>query len=218
MHLAENQDIFLHDENALIEAVVLADGVSGSRLGKLGAQIACDTVMQILLAEGKHLFTMSKELVAHLIIERIMDKITQEKLCDLPSDCASTLAFACRDKAEGKLLTFTLGDTLLYTVSDTDCDLISQPDTDTEGKCCVTTTEDAAQRVSITMRDTADQSAVMLCTDGAWQSMYEDSRLNGELKSEIIAGNYDALKKHLQATMPDDDSSFIIMKLPQNNA
>ncbi len=212
-YLKENQDIYLHDENDATEAVALADGVSSSRFGKRGAEIACETVMHILMTDGALLFDIDKKLLARAILDRILEKIAMEPAAEFPSDCASTLAFACLDKNSGRLLTFTLGDTLLYVISDNHCRLVSQPDVDVDGRCCVTTTRGAYRRVNIALHDASDIKAVMLCTDGAWQYLYEETFPNEELHNEIISGNYDALKYRLQAEKPDDDNSFIVMKL-----
>ncbi len=192
---------------------MLADGVSAVKCGGEGARLACETVIHILLAEGLRLFDMDTKLSARLIIERVLDRIKKEKCADCPADCASTLAFVLRDKAKGRLLTFSLGDTLIYAISDQGCRLLSHPDADSIGRCCVTTTRGAFSRAEIEVHMISDQRAVMLCTDGAWQSMYEEARLSQALEAELMCGNYAALKKHLIANAPEDDCSFIVMNL-----
>jgi hypothetical protein len=54
----------------------------------------------------------------------------------------------------------------------------------------------------------------MLCTDGAWQCLYHNTQFKEELHGNIVAGNFDALKKHLQKEEPGDDCSFIVMSIP----
>lgn len=198
----------------------MADGVSTCENGKAGAEIACQTIMKIMLENWQDIFKCGEAVIAKLVVRRIVDNINNKAMVSNENvrSYASTLSFACFNKSTKKVLTFTLGDSLAYKLSEKGCILLNQPDAYDNGKCCVTTTDYAFTRAKINIVEAGGLNGVMLCSDGAWRMFYKENTFRDDLWDAIKKQNYEAIKAYLQEQDNCDDSSFIIMDLSKIKA
>ena len=216
--LIENQDYFLHSETDKVEMIILADGVSSCSKSRKGAQIACETVEKILALNGTQLFELDKNIVANLILDNVLSAFKNEQIkdkCEI-TDYSSTLCFVCLDKAKDRVLSFSLGDSMIYKLSENGCVLLNQPDSFFGNKCCVTTTMGASEKVKIDMLNSEEINGMMICSDGAWSLFYNQNVFDEELWEHSKKQNYYEFKKYLDNCVNIDDSSFIIMAFLQN--
>lgn len=208
----------LHCETDSVEMIILADGASSVSHGKKGAQIACETVRKILALHGSKIFALDKNTLANLIMDNIVAEFKSEQTkdnCEI-TDYSSTLCFVCLDKIKRCVLSFSLGDSVIYKLSDKGCILINQPDRYYGNKCYVTTTADAAKKVRINISGTEDLNGMMICSDGAWSLFYNQNVFDNALWEHSKKQNYFEFKKHIDNCINTDDSSFIIIDFLQN--
>lgn len=198
--------------------IILADGVSSCSKSRKGAQIACETVEKILTLNGTQLFDLDKKIIANLILDNVLSKLKIEQKkdkCEI-TDYSSTLSFACLDKNKKRVLSFSLGDSMIYKLSEKGCILIDQLDSCSGNKCCVTTTIGASEKVKINKFDSKEMNGIMLCSDGAWRLFYNYNVFDKKLWDNSKKQNYYEFKKHIDNCINIDDSSFIIMDFLQN--
>lgn len=214
----ENQDYVLHTETDRVEIIVLADGVSSCRYSRKGAEMACLTAEKVLTEFGTQLFKLEKKLIADFIIGHVLQafKIQQKEMCCAIEEFSSTLSFVCLDKKTNQALCFSLGDSLIYKLSDDGCILLNQPDSFSGDRSYAVTTIGVAEKVKIDIIDSNEINGIMICSDGAWRLFYNNNIFNSELWRYSKSGNYYEFKKYIDNSINMDDSTFVIMDFVQN--
>ena len=209
----ENQDYVLHSETDGIEMIILADGVSSCSRSRKGAEISCKTVEKILTRYGLQIFQWDKKEVAEFVLSCVTDELECEQKtenCKI-TDFSSTLCFVCLDKKKQRALCFSLGDSLIYKLSEKGCVLLNQPDVYEDNRCCATTTIGAVDKVKVNVVDVTNINGMMICSDGAWKLFYNQNTFNDDLWEYSKKQNYYEFKKYIDRSKNMDDSTFIIM-------
>ncbi len=204
-----NQDSVLSAENRQFLAAALADGVGSAAKGGEGARIACRSIIDLLLAGGRYYMDLAGEKTAHYVIGQIRHELN--KYADNASsirDYASTAMFLLLDKESSKILCLNLGDGLILGVDREGCIVLSQPGLYRSGTC-VTTTDGAEQLTSVLLLDAQQYRSVTLFSDGAWQLMYDRTKLRTPLQELLESGNFPALGAYMAQQNNYDDSSYI---------
>lgn len=207
---SNNQDAVIFKKNKEYCVMVLADGVSACNKSAEGARIVCNAVSEYLLAHGKRLIQMNRKYVAEYLLTYVMFKLNEiasETQIDV-NEYSSTLAFVFADRRNGKMLYFSIGDSLIIAVRNSGCSIVAMPG-DSRNGCCVTTTYNASVMAEVGVVDTDNINSVFICSDGAWHLMYKRNRMYESFKSLLINQEYVKLKDVLSSAERYDDCSFI---------
>lgn len=210
----DNQDIVYEAESKTAKIIVIADGVSSCTNGKQGAEIACKAVSDIMLNETEYMFFSSKEKVAGLLSAYVYKKlsIVANKDNQPVSSYSSTLSFVCYNKINGKIMTFVLGDSLIYLISDGNMTLACEPELFENSKTYTTTTKNVAEVIEINVFIPQNLTRYLLATDGAWKTFYSGGILSNELEQAVKEGNIIA---YLEEQQCKDDCSIVMMDVPK---
>ncbi|MCD8091071.1 MAG: protein phosphatase 2C domain-containing protein [Clostridiales bacterium] len=211
----ENQDFVFFGCNKDFYALCLADGVSACKEAKKGAETAAVAITDLFLKAGQHFFEFENEQAARLIAAHVLYELKEqaaeggEDVKEYSAAAASVLV----DRRRNKILCFSLGDCMIMAAGGGKCRVVCPPSDSTSG-CCVTTTENAAEMISLKIYDAAMIDSVVICSDGAWKHMFEkNNRLKTEAAGFIINNEYDKLGKFLIKQNSFDDYSFISLDM-----
>ena len=210
----DNQDAVIKAESKTAEIVVIADGVSSCINSKRGAEIACKAVSEIMLNETEYIFSSSKEKIAGLLSAYVYKELMAEaKNNNQPVESySSTLSFVCYNKISGEVMTFMLGDSLIFLIKKDNIFLACTPELFEYCKTYATTTKDVAKVIEINILSPKDNICYLLATDGAWKTFYSGSVLSEEVgqavKEENIIG-------YLEKQSCKDDCSIVMIDIPK---
>lgn len=210
----ENQDVICSGENERFAVITLADGVSTCKKARKGAEIVSKVVTDLFLSNGQYFMKFSKRQTANMVIEHILNQLRKMSESEKTpiEEYSSTIACVLLDKKKKKILTFSLGDSIILSANSKECDILEMPMYDPLG-CSVTTSDNAKQVVNTKVIDVADTKSVIICSDGMWDKMFYRSRIKDEVKMILTNGMYDELKMYIDSQDCFDDSSFIAMNL-----
>jgi len=213
----ENQDALFFGENKRFTVITLADGVSKCKEGKAGALVAGKALTDLFLRKGDYFIEFKKEQTVDFAISHILYELRKKSETDKKNieDYSSTIASVLLDKKAKKLLYFSIGDSIIITVKNKNCDIIAKP-LDSSLGCCVTTTKGVEKAVKTDIINMFGIDSVLICSDGAWRNMFEMGKLNNEVKEFIINNEHDKLKQFIEHSNSFDDSSFIFVNLRSN--
>lgn len=208
----ENQDAAAADENKRYAACVLADGVSTCTQAQRGSQLACETVLHLLLGCGEFFMNATHDEIVRVVLRNVLHALQKE--ADAAGEdvnaYSSTLSFALHDRAACTSLLFQLGDGLILGAQDESCIPLIQPGSSRGGTCVTTTRHAAIQCVTRFVPDTA-ADAILLLTDGGWRSLLSGGAIRQDAARAFIQGDYDTLQSILVQTQPQDDHTLLIM-------
>lgn len=208
------QDCALSAQTPTAKIIVIADGVSTCENSRMGAGIACKAAKEILLQETDYIFNADPAVFANLFLTFIYEKLAHRaaQLQQSVESFSSTLAFVCFNKMTDQVMTFSLGDSLVFASGETGFVRLSNIRNDQSDGCCVTTTTNACSYADVRVFSAAQYACYHLLTDGAWRLLYDDS---GSLKTEITqlhgSGDGEILQRFFDQQTPFDDCSSISM-------
>ncbi len=203
-----NQDVIKFLENDDLAVAALADGVSAAKNGGEGAEIAALTVVDFLIKNGKRFMSFPKGVAKSLIINEVQTAILQRAGdCDI-EDFASTLCFSLFQKSTEKLMLFSLGDSGIYLLSKKGCVPFVAVD---KRDVRFTVSEDAEEFAKLETVAVSDYFGVMLCSDGAWHTMYSNGYMLQPLVNAAKTSDFNAFVEHFKNSSSDDDSSVLLM-------
>ena len=213
----ENQDYFLHKSNDQFEIITLADGVSACANSKTGARIACEAVMNVFLECGFMLFDYPFHKISYMVLKEVTNQL--KKVSEIKGDevdsFASTLTFAVFDKKTNRLLTFQLGDSNLYLLSDSGCkSMVNQK----KLVPSFTVYGEADEKAVMNMYTADELNGVLICSDGAWKEFYEHTVFNSTLQEALKSSDFSALQHFLESKECADDCSYILMNFNKQNS
>ena len=210
-----NQDYVWEAENEIIKAAIIADGVSTCKNSLKGAEIVCKAVGEVLLDEADYIFASPKEKTVSLMVAYIYKKLLTEANAqkETVESFSSTLSFVCFNKANGKVLTFVLGDSLIYAVKGDSFLLACSPVFWDENRTLTTTTQNIEPYIDINIFSVNDYSRFVLCTDGAWKTFYKNGVLKKDILSAIKSDDMNSVKNYFDAQICFDDCSCIVMNI-----
>ena len=211
----QSQDVVWQAESNTAKICAIADGVSACENGKRGAEIACESASRVMLDETEYMFSASEGKVANLLSSYIRQKLTEEAA--IYNNClesyASTLSFVCYNKLSGEVMTFVLGDSLIYLVEQGSMTLCGEPRVSYDGMTYTTTTKNVADVVDIKISQKSDVK-FLLATDGAWKTFYSGD--SGSLSFEMLqAVKENDIAGYLENQRCADDCSVIMMDIPK---
>ena len=208
----QNQDAVSVFENERIALAVLSDGVSECEFGGQGAEAAVKVTERLLVKNHQKLWKMPPQKTVGIILNEVRHGLSSLADGNL-SQYAGTLCFALLDKVSRRLMLFKLGDSNVYLFSKDGCALFGKGQgADTR----FTVSPDAEAAAELEMVDGVGLTAVMLCSDGAWRSMYDGNRLKDELTAAAVSGDTETFKQHFDSQESTDDSSFALIHLSNN--
>lgn len=210
----DNQDIICENESKTAYIIVVADGVSSCANGKRGAEIACKAICDIMLDETEYIFSASKKKIAGLLSSYVYKKLNLVANEDNQpiTSYSSTLSFVCYNKIDGKIMTFVLGDSLVYLISEGRLALACKPILFYDSKTYTTTTESIAEIIDLNIFFPQKNARYLLATDGAWKTFYSDGMLSSELECAV---KEEKIIDYLKARHCVDDCSIAIIDLPK---
>ncbi len=201
-------------------AAVLADGVSLCSASRTGAEVACKVLLKLFLLKGDMLLDNSEacdnEGKSQLIISHVLYELAEKAKSEARDleEYSCTLSGVLADSESGKMLYFSLGDSIIIAVSRCGlrCRILTRPDNNHEG-ICVTTTKDAAAMSKLGIESMKDFASVIIFSDGAWREIFNRNVIKNEVKEILAVQNYDKLKEFLKGREIFDDYSFIALNL-----
>lgn len=210
----DNQDAVYEAESRTAKIIVIADGISSCANAKQGAEIACKAVGDIMVNETEYIFSSSKEKVAGLLSAYVYKKLSVvAKENNHPvSSYSSTLGFVCYNKISGEIMTFVLGDSLIYLISQGDILLACKPKLLDDYKTYTTTTENAAEVIEINVFIPQKSVRYLLATDGAWSTFYSGGILSDKLEQAV---KDEKIIDYLEKQYCIDDCSIVMMDIPK---
>jgi serine/threonine protein phosphatase PrpC len=203
-----NQDVIKYSETEDLVLGVLADGVSAAKFGGQGALIATETVADFLLKNSKSLFSINEEHLKNIILNEVQSALSRQAVEGNVEDYASTLVFASFQKSTNKLMLFSLGDSMIYLFSSQGC---TPFENNTRKELRFTVSEDALKSTEFKIVPTEDIKGVMLCSDGAWRTMYSDGMMLPSLLKAGETFELEAFKEHFEKQDCLDDMSVIML-------
>lgn len=206
----DNQDTIYEAESKTAKIIVIADGVSSCYNSKQGAEIACKAVSDIMLNETEYVFSSSKEKVAGLLSSYVYKQlsIVAKKDKQPVSSYSSTLSFVCYNKIRGEIMTFVLGDSLIYLILDGNMTLACKPKLIDDSKTYTTTTQNVAEVIEINVFASQNSARYLLATDGAWKTFYSGGILSDKIEQAI---REDKIIDYLKKQQCMDDCSIVMM-------
>lgn len=214
-HGFPNQDYVWEAENEIIKVAIIADGVSTCKNSLKGAEIVCKAVGEVLLDEAEYIFASPKKKTVSLMVAYIYKKLLAEANAqkETVESFSATLSFVCFNKAIGKVMTFVLGDSLIYGIKGDSFLLACSPAFLDENGTLTTTTQNIESYVDINIFSVNDYSRFVLCTDGAWKTFYKNEALKEDILSVMKSDDMDLIKNYFDAQNNFDDCSCIIMNI-----
>ena len=205
-----NQDFIFRFENEEAAFFAVADGVSSCANSRQGAEIACKTGAKVILDDVDYYFGLSPQKTINILVANIKNEIEKAAAqSDSPAKSfASTLCFACIEKKSGKMMTFVLGDSRIYSISGQNIDVMNPVRSYGHGITCTTMTDRCESDARLEISIPGKYSEYMLCTDGCWKNLFftdEKNRLNMRESSTGKAAEY------LKSRAIDDDCSFLLI-------
>ena len=186
---------------------VLADGVSAAQNGGEGAAITTETVAKFLLNNGKKLFCLSEEHLKTAVLNEVLSALKEKAVGDDVEQFASTLVFSLFQKSQNRLMLFTLGDSKIYLLSSDGCKPFAE---NLLKELKFTTSKDAFKSAELKIVSAEDIKGVMLCSDGAWRTMYSNGVMLPSLFTAGKTFELDAFKEHFEKQDCYDDMSVIM--------
>lgn len=210
----DNQDIVYEAESKTANIIVIADGVSSCYNSKQGAEIACKAVSDIMLNETAYMFSSSRGKVADLLSAYVYKQlsIVAKKDNQPVSSYSSTLSFVCYNKISGKIMTFVLGDSLIYLILDGNITLACKPKLFDDSKTYTTTTQNVAEIIEINVFESQSSARYLLATDGAWKTFYSSGVLSDEIEQAV---REEKIFDYLEEQQCTDDCSIVMMDVPK---
>lgn len=166
---------------------------------------------------GNLFFDYSPEKTAFILLAEIKKQLSElSKKSNKPIESfASTLCFACLEKKTNRLMTFQLGDSNLYLISENGCRFSLDEKAVPQA---FTVYEDADEKAAVSVCAADGLNAVLLCSDGAWREFYEKGDFNKELYEALKRSDFFRLKSFLEERSCADDCSYILMNFNKNKA
>ena len=194
----ENQDTICYGENMNFFVISLADGVSDCSESKCGAEIASKSIANLLLKKGDHFWQFEEEKIAELVLSHILYELNERAMKDSKdiNEYSSTIACVLVDKNKDKMLSYSIGDSIILAIGNGRSRVLAMPSDSLSG-CCVTTTRNVGMMTSIKILDTVSIESIVICSDGAWQQMYTKNSLKVEVAAMLANNEYDELKNIL---------------------
>ncbi len=214
----KNQDCVLYEKKNNVLYIILADGVSSGKYSADGARIACKITKEFLNAMGEKIFERnSYEIAGSLLADiNIALKCEAEKSQTNINEYASTIAFSVIDNNRNEIYYFSLGDNLILALGEKKFTVLTMPSDSREG-CCVTTTLNGYMYSKSGVINTIEVKSVVICSDGAWNIMYNRNKMYPVVREALINRDYDSLRKLLKGKERVDDCSFISIDLVDNS-
>jgi hypothetical protein len=203
------------EENQQFSMIALGDGVSSCKNGGIGAQTACDALVELFSRKGKLLMALDKGRSVRLILSHITHAIQLRANADMQGETtyASTLAAVVYDKESGMVLVFSIGDSLILGIRNEKLEVVAPP-SDSSNGCDTTTTQNVEYATKFKVFTPEGFQAFVIFSDGAWSSLYgEDYRMNGEAKACLIRGDFYGLEQLLIRADSSDDCSLIALQI-----
>ncbi len=166
---------------------------------------------------GELLFGYSPQKTAYIITSEVQRRLSEiaEKTGEAIESFASTLCFACYEKSTNRLMTFQLGDSNLYLVSDKGCKI---PSYEKKTLPAFTVYDDADEKAVVTIHNAQDFNSVVLCSDGAWRKLYDKGVFKPDLLEIMKKSEFSKLKSFWEECVCEDDCSYILMNFNKNAA
>lgn len=210
----QNQDVVLCAESKKAKIIVIADGASSCENSKRGAELACGAISDIMLNETEYFFTSTKEKIAGLLITYVYRKLLMESKTknETVESYSSTLSFVCFNKISGEIMTFVLGNSLIYSIQNGNMALFCNPKLFNDFKTYTTTTKGAASAAEIKIIPSAKKFQFLLATDGAWKTFYKNGVLSEKVECAVMDGS---IIGYLEKQQCKDDCSIVMMDIPK---
>lgn len=166
-----SQDAVLFRDFGHWAAAAVADGVSSCRCAQIGAEIACFAAVDFLNREQERIRTFSSAQLCYLLKEHVLYHLEKEsgKTGNPLEAYSSTLTVLFWDKEQNLVYLFQLGDGAILSRQGESWRVCLFPQT-FSGRPCTTTTAYAEQLTQLKKCTFSEGDAVLLCTDGVWNT------------------------------------------------
>ncbi len=200
-----NQDYYFCAENDDAVFYAVSDGVSACADSAEGAMIACKTAAEILLDDVDYYFDSKKIKTAGLILDNIREDIRAKASASGkdPRSYSGTLSFVLSSKKDSRMMTFSVGDSRIYKVTDEGVSLISGSKNCSDNLTVSTMTADAADDAELEIIERKDGESYILCTDGVWKGLTDHP--------EVVMNDPETIESSLDNEAQADDCTFLFI-------
>ena len=214
-----NQDATISGSNERFEVIALADGVSSCKKGGEGARITVECIKNYLLENGENLMNMPDEErnteISEAIKSELMKQAEQDGL-DM-KEYASTLATILVDKKLSRIMSVSVGDSLIVGVKGNNVYIVTMPADSRQGIPTTVDTDFKNEFFKSNVIEAKDGELVadsfIAYSDGAWKELYHRGKLKSEIKEMILSKNYTGLSEYLKSRNTFDDCTFIALDI-----
>ena len=200
---------------------VIADGVSASLYGALGASLTCEAFQDFVRLEGGRLFQYKKEKTAYLLTEHILyfietkgfpqvEPVTAKEGKPDVTDFACTLSAVCLDMVTCETMIIHLGDGNIYSLKKGKIQCLMSPLT-LFGHPRFVTTPEAYKMMKIEQKSIAKGEAVILCTDGMREHLPAESGRPADMNHVEMNTNIRLLNQRMKSLIWKDDASYAMI-------
>ncbi len=200
-------------DNGEFTVLALADGVSGCKYGADGAGIASSCAVDYLCRQYMNLHILPKEwpvYLMNLIKKTLMEAANNDKSRFI--EYSSTLIVILIDYRKQVMYYCNIGDSILLTIDKSKCQIVCMPQ-GMNSECPVITTEGIECGIVSGVLNISDVNSIMLCSDGMWRMMYNQTIMKPEIKELLFKENYRDFKQFINASNNIDDCSFALAEI-----
>ena len=202
-----NQDCVAAGRTALYTAAMLADGVSSVRCGGEGARVVCGELRRCMLRYPAFFMECDEKKLPDFILGQALQALRKEAGTESVREYASTLAGLLVEHRSGRLLYYSLGDSLGLCTKNDNCYVLVKPEDNADG-CYVTVSVEAQIHMRIGKVEPEQYDTAIFFSDGAWRQIYSGTRLLPQVRDMLLHQDYDALEEFLAGSGAEDDFSF----------
>ena len=205
-------DIIHCVDNGRFVALAMADGVSCCKCGNHGAEIASRIAVEYICSQYGAMKLLPLRWT-DTVVRRIRQKLESESIMDGNDiqDYSSTLLAVLVDREQGLLYYCNIGDGILMTVQQQRCPIISMPHIGM-GECPVVTTKNIERVIDSGRVSLHGIDHILICTDGAWKLIYQNSILKPCVKKYLLSGAFQKVIEYIETAENVDDSSIAIIE------
>lgn len=204
----ECEDVLDFCETEQFLVSVAADGATGCRFGREGAQAACAAALDFVRLEEERIFDYPEKKLGYLLVEHILYFIEKD-LQDSVHEYGSTLLLSVIRKSDGRTLIAKLGNGKIFVLKKNG-DILDPFERQQGANACLTTTEKSYRAFHACYTTLEDEEATLLCTDGLLGLLIHHFKLPS--KTALALLDMQQLTALVDASDESDDIGFITVQ------
>lgn len=207
------QDVIKSADFGSWQIIAMADGVSSEEYSGTGSNLACSEALNYLHWQHEKIGFLPQSWSQNML-NHITSVITEHATANnrKATDYACTLMVLVFERERKIMHCFNIGDGLLLGIGeDNKCRVLVKPQDDSLG-CPTIFTENIKTAIDLKHFCTSNIKCLLLCTDGAWKSMYKRGVMDAGIKHDLMTRDFCGFINHMKKIEPQDDCTFAILE------